>query len=203
MHIALLHTERELYIWVFNNADVSLFIDKQVEYEPGDHVGIFPANSQEIVDGILKRLTGVENNDEILQLQILKENHSTNGKFGVIWLWMVGFSPVTVEIRGLSLWNSVVWSEKNSKEKIRLKPKTNFGEIFFIRPKPNPNFWSILKNIIYLKLVNLVKEIFYSFFQIKNLIRFLWCSLDFLLYILAHRVLFGSWFIENFANGRN
>lgn len=52
-----------------------------MEYEPGDHVGIFPANCQEIVDGILKRLTGVENHDEIVQLQILKENHSTNGKY--------------------------------------------------------------------------------------------------------------------------
>lgn len=50
-----------------------------VQYEPGDHVGILPANRKEIVDGILNRLSGVESYDEILQLQLLKENHTTNG----------------------------------------------------------------------------------------------------------------------------
>lgn len=51
-----------------------------VNYQPGDHVGIFPANRKQIVDGILERLSGVENFDEVLQLQLLKENHSTNGR---------------------------------------------------------------------------------------------------------------------------
>lgn len=50
-----------------------------VHYEAGDHVGIFPANRTGIVDGILNRLSGVDNFDEILQLQLLKENHTTNG----------------------------------------------------------------------------------------------------------------------------
>lgn len=50
-----------------------------VQYEPGDHVGILPANRKEIVDGILNRLSGVDSYDEILQLQLLKENHTTNG----------------------------------------------------------------------------------------------------------------------------
>lgn len=51
-----------------------------VHYEPGDHVGIFPANRKEIVDGILERLSGVDNFDEVLQLQLLKENQTTNGR---------------------------------------------------------------------------------------------------------------------------
>lgn len=54
-------------------------IANNVSYQPGDHVGIFPANRKEIVDGILNKLSGVENPDEILQLQLLKENHTTNG----------------------------------------------------------------------------------------------------------------------------
>lgn len=54
-------------------------IANNVSYQPGDHVGIFPANRKEIVDGILSKLSGVENPDEILQLQLLKENHTTNG----------------------------------------------------------------------------------------------------------------------------
>lgn len=52
-----------------------------LDYEPGDHVGIFPANRTDIVDGILKRLTGIENIDEVLQLQLLKEKHTSNGIF--------------------------------------------------------------------------------------------------------------------------
>lgn len=55
----------------------SIFI--KVDYEPGDHIGIFPENNKAIVDGILKRLSALDNADEILQLQVLKETHTTNG----------------------------------------------------------------------------------------------------------------------------
>lgn len=51
----------------------------KVDYEPGDHIGIFPENNKAIVDGILERLSGLDNADEILQLQVLKETHTTNG----------------------------------------------------------------------------------------------------------------------------
>uniref|UniRef100_A0A4Y0BMI3 Nitric oxide synthase n=1 Tax=Anopheles funestus TaxID=62324 RepID=A0A4Y0BMI3_ANOFN len=52
-----------------------------IDYEPGDHVGIFPANRKEIVDGIIERLTGVNDPDEMLQLQILKEKQTQNGVY--------------------------------------------------------------------------------------------------------------------------
>ncbi|XP_062705352.1 nitric oxide synthase isoform X1 [Aedes albopictus] len=52
-----------------------------IAYEPGDHVGIFPANRPEIVDGIINRLSGVDNPDEILQLQVLKEKQTQNGVY--------------------------------------------------------------------------------------------------------------------------
>ncbi|KAL9928212.1 nitric oxide synthase isoform 1-T6 [Glossina fuscipes fuscipes] len=52
-----------------------------LDYEPGDHVGVFPANRPEIVDGIIKRLAGVEDPDEVLQLQLLKEKQTSNGIF--------------------------------------------------------------------------------------------------------------------------
>lgn len=52
-----------------------------LEYEPGDHVGIFPANRSELVDGLLQRLVGVDNPDEVLQLQLLKEKQTSNGIF--------------------------------------------------------------------------------------------------------------------------
>lgn len=50
-----------------------------VNYQPGDHVGVFPVNNEDIVTGILGRLNGIDDYDGIMQLQLLKENHSTNG----------------------------------------------------------------------------------------------------------------------------
>lgn len=44
-------------------------------------MGIFPANRAEIVDGIIKRLAGVSDPDEVLQLQVLKEKHTQNGVY--------------------------------------------------------------------------------------------------------------------------
>lgn len=51
----------------------------KVDYEPGDHVGIIPVNRQEIVDGILSKLSGIDNPDDIIQLEVLKEYHTSNG----------------------------------------------------------------------------------------------------------------------------
>lgn len=56
------------------------FAANGVDYQPGDHVGVFPVNREEIVNGILRRLNGIEDFDGIMQLQLLKENHSTNGE---------------------------------------------------------------------------------------------------------------------------
>lgn len=52
-----------------------------VKYEPGDHVGIFPANHWKLVDGIISRLTGCDFPEDIVQLQILKEKQSLEGEF--------------------------------------------------------------------------------------------------------------------------
>jgi sulfite reductase alpha subunit-like flavoprotein len=55
-----------------------------LSYEPGDHVGVLPMNKSELVDGILHKLTGVTDPDEDLQLEILNEKHTSNGKYGTI-----------------------------------------------------------------------------------------------------------------------
>lgn len=52
-----------------------------IDYEPGDHVGIFPENRKDLVDGIVDRLVGIEDPDEILQLQVLKEDQNGDQLF--------------------------------------------------------------------------------------------------------------------------
>lgn len=55
------------------------FASREAKYQPGDHVGVFPSNRAAIVEGILARLSGSEDTDRALQLQMLKEKHSNNG----------------------------------------------------------------------------------------------------------------------------
>lgn len=50
----------------------------QINYQPGDHVGVFPENSPLLVDGILKHLKGVDDPDVPLQLEVLKEIQTQN-----------------------------------------------------------------------------------------------------------------------------
>lgn len=54
-------------------------------YKPGDHVGVYPRNRSELVDKIIKRLKGCPNPDTPVELQILKENHTSNG---VVKTWI-------------------------------------------------------------------------------------------------------------------
>lgn len=55
--------------------------NQAASYQPGDHVGIFAENRPDIVNGVIKRLTGVTDWDATVQLQILKEHHTSNGTF--------------------------------------------------------------------------------------------------------------------------
>lgn len=43
-------------------------------------MGVLPMNRRDLVDGILEKLTGIANPDENLQLQVLNEKHTSNGK---------------------------------------------------------------------------------------------------------------------------
>lgn len=48
-------------------------------YEPGDHVGVFPCNRTELVDGIIAHLDEPDP-DKIVELQLLKEKQTSTGK---------------------------------------------------------------------------------------------------------------------------
>ena len=45
----------------------------EMDYQPGDHVGILPENSKELVDIILSRLSEGSSPDELVQLEACKE----------------------------------------------------------------------------------------------------------------------------------
>ena len=53
---------------------------KELNYQPGDHIAIVPANRQELVNDLLKSFKNLENPDEPVQLTVLKEVHTPNGK---------------------------------------------------------------------------------------------------------------------------
>lgn len=57
-----------------------LEFETNLNYNPGDHVGIFAKNNQELVDKILERLAGTSSPNQPVELQILKEKHTSNGK---------------------------------------------------------------------------------------------------------------------------
>lgn len=61
----------------------TIFIDmepkEEIKYDPGDHVGIIACNRKELVDTILSKLKDVDDFDEALQLQFMKETHTSSG----------------------------------------------------------------------------------------------------------------------------
>lgn len=61
-------------------ATLLLQFETDLTYSAGDHLGVLPQNRPEIVDKIIERLDGVDNPNEVVQLQILTENHTPNGK---------------------------------------------------------------------------------------------------------------------------
>ncbi|XP_069181388.1 nitric oxide synthase-like protein isoform X2 [Procambarus clarkii] len=51
----------------------------ELDYSPGDHVAILPANRRELVDAVLARLDNCPDPDQPIQVLLLKEIHSING----------------------------------------------------------------------------------------------------------------------------
>lgn len=51
----------------------------EIKYDPGDHVGIMACNRKELVDSLLSRMKDIDNHDEPVQLQLMKETHTSAG----------------------------------------------------------------------------------------------------------------------------
>lgn len=58
-----------------------LEFETSLNYNPGDHVGIFAKNRPELVDKIIEKLSGVTDPNKAIELQVLKETHTSNGKY--------------------------------------------------------------------------------------------------------------------------
>lgn len=52
----------------------------KVMYQPGDHVGMFAANRKELVSAIIPYLQYDQDPDEPMELQLLKEKHTSTGE---------------------------------------------------------------------------------------------------------------------------
>lgn len=53
----------------------------ELQYMPGDHAGIFPANPAELVEAILSRLHNAPPPDQVLKTEILTESNSPLGQW--------------------------------------------------------------------------------------------------------------------------
>ncbi|XP_063930433.1 nitric oxide synthase, salivary gland isoform X2 [Zophobas morio] len=62
-----------------SRATLLLEFENNHTYNPGDHLGVYAENRPELVDKIIKRLKGVEDPDTPIELQMLKETHTSNG----------------------------------------------------------------------------------------------------------------------------
>lgn len=63
-----------------SRATLQLELDAgDVEYQPGDHVGVFAINRTELVDGIIAHLQQPCDPDKVVELQLEKESHTSNG----------------------------------------------------------------------------------------------------------------------------
>lgn len=62
-----------------SKATLLLEFSTNVVYKPGDHIGVFPMNRKALVDIILNRVKCNTDPDSPVELQILKETHTSNG----------------------------------------------------------------------------------------------------------------------------
>lgn len=55
---------------------VGATLQSDISYEPGDHVGIYAANSPKLVDIILEKLVDTQYPDQLVQLEVGSDSNS-------------------------------------------------------------------------------------------------------------------------------
>lgn len=51
----------------------------EIQYKPGDHLGVFACNRSELVEAILERVQTPFDPNTPIELQIQKQSHTPNG----------------------------------------------------------------------------------------------------------------------------
>ena len=74
-----------LLIFLFRRVTLNIELNMQgyageLEYKPGDHVGIIAANRKELVDAILTKVSNAPPPDQLVKVEILKEKTTVFGK---------------------------------------------------------------------------------------------------------------------------
>nr|CAD7449576.1 unnamed protein product [Timema bartmani] len=96
---------RVAYLPVFVPSRSTLLLEldagQEIQYQPGDHVGVFPCNRKDIVDGVLSRLTIRVDLDVPVQVQVLKANNTSNG---VVKTWEPHDTVPSCSLRTLLTW---------------------------------------------------------------------------------------------------
>jgi nitric-oxide synthase, brain len=57
----------------------------ELQYKPGDHIGILASNRKELVDSILNKVTNAPSPDQLVRVEVLKEKTNV---FGVVKQWV-------------------------------------------------------------------------------------------------------------------
>lgn len=58
----------------------------EMEYKPGDHLGLLASNQCDLVDGVLAKLNNTPPPDQLIKIERLKENKTT---FGIFYFFLV------------------------------------------------------------------------------------------------------------------
>jgi sulfite reductase alpha subunit-like flavoprotein len=64
-------------LWVALNTHGS---SSELQYKPGDHVGLLGSNRKELVDAVLSKVTNAPPHDQLVKVEVLKEKTTVFGE---------------------------------------------------------------------------------------------------------------------------
>ncbi len=86
-----------VYLYSFFNSRITLFVElsthglsSEMQYKPGDHIGLLAQNRVEIVDSILAKVTNAPPPDQLVKIELLKEKANLFGKNQIYSKYNIG-----------------------------------------------------------------------------------------------------------------
>lgn len=110
------------------------FAEQNLNYKPGDHLGVFACNQTFLVDGILQKLDNTFGEDMPIEMQIQKQIHTPNGTYNVIYISNIilirnEFFNLTAQR------NMLFFRPNNTKSTLGYKNKSLFIQVKLCRVK--------------------------------------------------------------------